>query len=121
MAGVAADRVKETSTSTGTGNFTLAGAYTGFQSFNTAFGTASVDFIYQIEAIDASGTPTGDWEVGIGYLSDSTTLVRDIVLESSNSDAPVNFSAGSKNVFCAPSADRLNSARIAFDLQYGMP
>ena len=88
-----ADRVKDTTTTTGTGNITLAGAPpTGFQSFNTAFGT-SANFYYTIEG-------GAEWEVGQGHLSASTTLVRDVVYASSNSNAAVNFSAGTKNVFC---------------------
>lgn len=85
-------RVKDTTTTTGTGDITLSGtAPTGFENFNTAVGT-SVRFNYAIE-LDA------EWEEGEGYLSASTTLVRETVYESSNSDALVNFSAGTKNVF----------------------
>lgn len=90
-----ADRVKDTTTTTGTGSLTVSGtAPTGYQSFNTAFGT-DVRFYY---AISSSGG--SEWEVGIGYLSASTTLVRETILESSNSDAAVNLSAGTKDVFC---------------------
>jgi len=85
------DRVKETTTTTGTGNITTAGAATGFETFNTAFGT-DVRFFYAI--VGAS-----EWEVGQGYLSASTTLVRETVLQSSNADALVNFSSGTKDVF----------------------
>lgn len=93
MAFVVADRVKETSTTTGTGTVTLAGAVTGFQSFS-AVGNANSTF-YCIAA--QSGT---EWEVGIGtYTSSGTTLSRDTVLSSSNSGSLVNFSAGTKDVF----------------------
>lgn len=114
------DRVKETSTTTGTGNFTLAGAPAGYQTFNNAFGT-QVRIEYMIEAVDANGVPTGDWEVGDGYLSGSTTFVRDLVRRSSNSDALVNFSAGTKNVVCVFPAQRARGASRAFNLQYGLP
>lgn len=87
-----ADRVKETTTSTGTGDLTTAGAVSGFRTFNTAFGT-NRPFKYAI----VGGT---EWETGWGYLSASTTLVRARVSESSNSNALVNFSAGTKEVFC---------------------
>lgn len=100
-----ADRVKETSTTTGTGNVTLAGAVTGFRTFNAALGTDSF-FGYCIEAVDGSGVPSGDWEVGMGRLSASTTLVRVRVYSSSNANALVNFAAGTKNVFCVFSAQR---------------
>lgn len=86
-----ADRVKETSATTGTGDLTLAGAVTGFQTFNAAFGLNEV-FAYCIENGAA-------WEVGNGYLTSSTTFVRDEVLASSNSNALVSFT-GTLNVFC---------------------
>lgn len=86
-----ADRVQETTTGTGTGALTLAGAATGMRTFNAAFGVGPM-FAYAI----AGGA---EWEVGLGYLSGATTLVRSIVLSSSNANAFVNFSAGTKDVF----------------------
>lgn len=98
MAFVLKDRVKETTTSTGTGTITLAGAVSGFQSF-AAIGNGNETF-YTI----AGG---GEWEVGIGtYTSSGTTLSRDTVLESSNSGSLVNFSAGTKDVFVTYPAER---------------
>jgi hypothetical protein len=102
---VVRDRVKETTTTTGTGSITLAGAATGYRSFNSAFGTG-VRFYYAI----ASSTGS-EWELGEGYLSGSTTLVRDVVLSSSNSGALVNFSAGTNDVFCTIPATQLGSGR----------
>lgn len=94
MAFVVKDRVKETTTTTGTGTITLGGAVTGFQSFS-AIGNANTTY-YAIVA----QTP-GEWEVGIGtYTSAGTTLSRDTVLASSNSGSAVNFSAGTKDVWC---------------------
>jgi len=93
-----ADRVKESTTTTGTGSLTLAGAVAQFESFNTAFGTAN-PFYYVIT--DANGT---DWEVGTGELSDATTLVRTTVHQSSNGDAKINLSAGTHTVFCSAPA-----------------
>jgi len=93
MALVVADRVKETTTTTGTGTVTLAGAVTGFQSFS-AVGNANTTY-YCI-----AGQGTSEWEVGIGtYTSSGTTLSRDTVLASSNAGSAVNFSAGTKDVF----------------------
>ena len=93
MAFVLADRVQETTTTTGTGTVTLAGAVTGFQSF-AAVGDGNSTY-YTIAAQSGS-----DWEVGIGtYTSSGTTLSRSTVLSSSNSGSLVNFSAGTKNVF----------------------
>ena len=98
MAIVLKDRVKETTTTTGTGTITLAGAVSGFQSF-AAIGNGNETF-YTI----AGGA---EWEVGIGtYTSSGTTLSRDTVLESSNSGNLVNFSAGTKDVFVTYPAER---------------
>jgi len=98
MALVVKDRVQETSTTTGTGTLTLAGAVTGFQSFSV-IGNGNTTY-YAIVG-------TSDWEVGIGtYTSSGTTLSRDTVLESSNSGSLVNFGAGTKNVFCTYPAEQ---------------
>jgi hypothetical protein len=89
-----ADRVKESTTTTGTGTVTLAGAASGYQSF-AAIGNGNSCY-YCIA--DQSGT---DWEVGLGtYTSSGTTLSRTTVLASSNSGALVSFPAGTKDVFC---------------------
>ncbi len=90
---VFADRVKETATTTGTSDFTLLGAVTGYQTFNAAFSTTTY-FHYCIALQSGS-----EWEVGRGHLSGAATLVRDEVLASSNAGAATNFSAGTKDVF----------------------
>jgi hypothetical protein len=93
MAFVLADRVKETTTTTGTGTVTLLGASTGFQSFS-AIGNTNTTY-YTI-----AGQTGSEWEVGIGtYTSSGTTLARTTVISSSNAGALVNFSAGTKDVF----------------------
>jgi hypothetical protein len=93
MALVIADRVQETTTTTGTGTVTLGGASSGYQSF-AVIGDGNTTY-YAI--VDSTA---GDWEVGIGtYTSSGTTLSRDTVLSSSNSGSLVSFGAGSKNVF----------------------
>lgn len=100
MAFVLADRVKETTTSTGTTAVTLLGAATGYQSFS-AIGNANITY-YTI-----AGQTGSEWEVGIGtYTSAGTSLSRDTVLASSNSGSLVNFSAGTKDVFCDYPAKR---------------
>lgn len=87
------DLVHETATTTGTGNFTLTNV-NGKRSFNTAFGTGGANvFDYYISSRDAA-----EWERGTGSLSAATTLVRDTVIASSNANAAVNFSAGTKDV-----------------------
>ena len=106
------DRVEDTTTSVGTGNITLANSPpTGRVSFNTAFGSGGIEaarFAYTIQSSDES-----EWETGIGYLSASTTLVRETVIGSSNSNNAVSFSAGTKKIFSpllAYHAERLFNA-----------
>ncbi len=100
MALVVKDRVKETTTTTGTGTITLGGASAGFQTF-AVIGNGNTTY-YTI--VDQA---TGDWEVGIGtYTASGTTLSRTTVLESSNAGSLVNFAAGSKDVFCTYPAER---------------
>jgi hypothetical protein len=98
MALVVKDRVQETSTTTGTGTFTLAGAVSGFQSFS-AIGNGNTTYYAVV-----GGT---EWEVGIGtYTALGTVLSRDTILASSNGGSAVNFSAGTKNVFVTYPADK---------------
>jgi hypothetical protein len=95
MAIVVADRVKETTTVTGTGTATLLGAATGFQSF-AVIGDANLTY-YTI-----AGQTGSEWEVGIGtYTSSGTTLARTTVLSNSSGTQPsaLSFSAGTKDVF----------------------
>lgn len=90
------DRIKETSTTTGTGDITLAGAATGFRTLASEYAIGEA-FYYAI----ALGT---EWETGLGTLSGSSTLVRSRVDKSSNADALVSFGAGTKEVFVTASA-----------------
>ena len=96
MALVINDRVKETSTTTGTGTIDLAGAETGYEGFVAGVGNGNTTY-YAIELNSAN-----EWEVGIGTVTDAApdTLSRDTIISSSNGDAAVDFSAGTKNVFC---------------------
>ena len=94
MALVLADRVKETSTTTGTGTLTLAGAATGFQSF-AVIGNGNTCYY----TITNQAAPA-EWEVGIGtYTSAGTTLARTTILASSNAGSVVTLTAGTKDVF----------------------
>jgi hypothetical protein len=99
MALVIADRVKESSTTSGTGTITLGGAVTGYQAF-TAIGNGNQCYYTIVNIAVAT-----EWEVGVGTYS-SSTLTRDTVLSSSNSGAKVSFSAGNKEVFVTYPADR---------------
>lgn len=100
MALVVKDRVQVTSTTTGTGTFTLGSAVSGFQDFSV-IGNANTTYY----AIVGQGTT--EWEVGLGtYTSSGTTLSRDTILESSNGGTAVNFSAGTKNVFVTYPAEK---------------
>ena len=100
MALIVKDRVREASTTSGTGTLTLGGAISGFQTFSV-IGDGNTTY-YTI--VDVS---TGSWEVGIGtYTASGTTLSRTQVLESSNGGALVSFSATAKDVFCTYPADR---------------
>ena len=94
MAHIIADRVKETTETTGTGQLTLLGASTGTRTFNSQM--ANNDTCYY--CID--GGSTGQWEVGLGTYADADLLTRTTIYANSNGDtAAVNFSAGVKDVF----------------------
>lgn len=99
MALVINDRVKETTTTTGTGTVTLGGAVSGFDTFAAGIGNSNTTY-YCIQL-------GAEFEVGLGTLAaDSSTLARTTVISSSNSDNAVNFSAGAKNVFCTLPASK---------------
>jgi hypothetical protein len=100
MALVLKDRVKETTTTAGTGTITLLGASTGYQAFS-AIGDGNTCYY----AISAAGTP--DWEVGIGtYTASGATLSRDTILSSSAAGAAVDFPAGTKEVYVVYPAEK---------------
>lgn len=99
MALVLADRVKETTTTTGTSDFSLGGAVSGFQTFSAGVGNSNTTY-YAVSL-------GSDWEVGLGTLSsDGLTLARTTVLQSSNSDTKVSFASGSKDIFVTYAADK---------------
>ena len=120
MALVLNDRVKETTTTTGTGTLTLSGAVTGFETFGTGVGNSNTTYY----AVTLPGT--AEFEGGLGTLSsDSSTLARTTVISSSNSDNAVNFSAGTKTIFCTLPAsktvflDGSGNATLGADLSVG--
>lgn len=99
MAFVVSDRVRETSSSSGTGNFAVTGAFTGYVSFADAIGQGNSTY-YAI-----TNDSLGQWEVGVGTYS-SSQISRDLILKSSNNNLIVNFGSGSKEVFCTLPAER---------------
>jgi hypothetical protein len=103
MAFIIADRVRESSTTTGTGSFTLAGAVVGYQTFDAVLNTADTTY-YTIA--DQGGGP--NWEVGIGTFTAPSTLARTTILSSSNGGSIVTFGAGTKDVFISLPASRTN-------------
>lgn len=109
------DRVKDTTTTTGTGSVTVSGTPpTGYDPFSSIGDT---NWIYY----GIVGQGTSEWEVGLGTISSSgTVLSRDKVFESSNSDALVNFSAGTKDVFCTmPASKVMDSGTMRGVLEMG--
>ena len=120
MALVLNDRVKETTTTTGTGTLTLGGAVTGFETFASGIGNSNTTYY----AVVLPGS--AEFEVGLGTLSsDSSTIARTTIISSSNSDSAVNFSAGTKNIFCTIPAsksvflDANGNATLGADLSVG--
>ena len=102
MALVLNDRVKETTSTNGTGTIDLAGAETGFETFVAGVGNTNTTYYCIVhQAAD-------EFEIGLGTVSDSTpdTLSRTTIISSSNSDSAVNFSAGTKDVFCTLPASK---------------
>jgi|TARA_R110001606_G_scaffold158582_1_gene302402 hypothetical protein len=95
MALIVKDRVRETTTTAGTGTFSLAGAVTGFDAFSVV-GNSNTTY-YAVAHRTAN-----EWEVGIGtYTSSGATLARTTILASSNSGSVMSFAAGTKDVFCS--------------------
>ncbi len=102
MALVINDRVKETTTTTGTGAVSLGGAVTGFETFAAGIGNSNTVY-YCIAHQDQA-----EFEVGLGTLDgDSSDLTRTTIISSSNSDSAVDFSAGTKDVFCTIPASKM--------------
>jgi hypothetical protein len=108
MAHITADRVRDTSTSTSTGNFTVSGtAPTGFRTLSAVL-SASDTFYYAIQ-----GQGTSEWEVGLGTYSSTNVFARTTVLSSSNAGSAVSFSAGTKDVFLTLAASKTTQVNAA--------
>ena len=101
MALVVKDRVKESSTTSGTGTLTLAGAVPGFQAFSAALSNSDTTYYAIAES------STGAWEVGLGtYTTSGTTLARTTILDSSNSGSAISLSGAGADVFITQPADK---------------
>ena len=102
MALVLNDRVKETTTTTGTGTINLGGAQTNFETFVTGVGNSNTTYYAIIHRSNA------EFEIGLGTITDASpdTLARTSIISSSNSDSAVDFSAGTKDVFCTMPASK---------------
>ena len=125
------DRVRESTTTTGTGALVLTGAPVGFRPFNAVYAPGGgVPVYYVVEGVTVDGLQTGEWEVGVGALAGDGTLTRGNIVTSSNAGALVPFSVGSKRVFDAATVGAVD-AMIAASMppsllmlkagQFGLP
>jgi hypothetical protein len=101
MAFVTADRVRDTSTTAGSGSFSVSGtAPSGYRTFSAVL-SVSDTFYYSIQH-----QTLDEWEVGLGTYSSANTFARTTIYSSSNAGSAVNFSAGTKDVFITMAASR---------------
>jgi len=100
MAEITEDRVAETTTTTGTGALALAAAIDGYRRFSSVMAIGDTCYC-TVEAINAQGAPTGEWETGRYTYTAANELTRTSVSRSSNGNAAVDFGAGTKRVFMA--------------------
>ena len=103
-----ADRVQETTATTGTGAVTLAGAVAGYRTFAAGFGAGS----WIVNYLLVSGA---NWEVGKGTFNGATGLTRETVRSSNNANALITL-AGTSNVFCTASAELLDNANVGMQI-----
>ena len=97
MANVIADRVLETSTTKGDGNYLLHGAVSGFRTVASV--AISLDtFPYFAEEVGPDGAPSGDWEVGVGTLNSDGSITRTTIHTSSNDDEAVDWGPGTRRI-----------------------
>ena len=116
------DRVRESSTTTGTGALTLAGAPAGFRGFNTVYAPGGgVPVYYVVEGVTVDGLQTGQWEIGVGALAGDGTLTRGNIVASSNAGALVVFAAGTKRVFDAATVGAVDAMIAAGMASVGVP
>jgi hypothetical protein len=114
MALIIADRVKEVTATTGTGALIVSGTFDGFRAFSAVCGTSDT-FYYSVQAVNASGQPTGEWETGLGTYTGANTIARTSVLSSSNGGSAVDFSAGDKHIWIDFVAAEYRTIRPIYD------
>jgi hypothetical protein len=105
------DRVKETTTTTGTGPLALLGGMTGFRAFSSVCSVGDTAY-YSLQSVDVNGNPLGAWEVGIGTYSAAATLTRTTILASSNAGAAVNLAAGTTQVWLDVPAAQIRALAV---------
>lgn len=111
-----ADRVKETTSVSGTANIVPSGAVSGFRSFATAFPLSGSDTAIVSYCVDNGA----EWEVGMGTLSSGGFLItRDKILASSNAGAIVTFTAGTKTVFLTTVAKKVDNTSGGQIMSFG--
>lgn len=115
MARINADRVLETSTTTGVGAYALAGAVTGYRAFSAV--AANGDTVsYYAEDVDVNGKPLGGWETGIATWNTGNTLTRTTIKASSNANAAVSWAAGTRRIALGLVAADVNTFVIVDDV-----
>jgi Chaperone of endosialidase len=100
LAKITADRVLETSTTTGTGTYALSGAVAGFRAASSVCANNDT-FDYYAEEVNGAGQPTGNWETGLGTWTTGNNLARTTIYSSSNANAAVSWAAGTKRIALA--------------------
>lgn len=120
MAHIVEDRVAELSTSVGIGNMALSGAVLGYRRISAVCGIGDT-IPYYIEAVDANGVPTGEYEYGKGTYSALNTLTRTLVRGSSNAGVAVVFAAGNKIVGLGIPAPASATAKAEWLSSLGLP
>lgn len=109
MALIIAGRVKESTTTTGIGDYTVDGAVDASYKAFSARCAVNDQFYGMVEAVDANGKPTGEWEEGLYTYSAANTITRSEIHDSSNAGAKVNWTAGTKHIFIAMTARQIRS------------
>lgn len=114
MAFVNADRVQETSTTTGTGAYTLAGAVLSFQTFASSPLANGDTCNYFAVDVDSSGNPLGSWETGLGTWGTGAILTRTAIYSSSNAGSAVSWTSGTRRIATGLIATNLTAINTSF-------